>query len=220
MSSLTLERRVKALELQLAQLQDEVRSFRGGKSKDWRRTIGAFTGDEGLKEILQEAMRLRNLDRKKTRSKAATKQYRPMILLDTDHFSVVADARHVRHPKLVARLSRIDDTIGIPVIAVEEQLRAWLAQIHRAKTVHDQVAPYDRLIRLLTVLSEWETVRWSDQAADEFARLRKARIRIRIGTQDLKIAALSIVNRALLLSANLRDFEQVPNLRVEDWLYE
>ncbi len=80
------------------------------------------------------------------------------------------------------------------------------------------MVPYDRLIRLLEVLSEWEIERWSDQAADEFSRLRKARIRI--GTQDLKIAALSIVSDALLLSANLRDFRQVPNLRVEDWLYE
>ena len=141
-----------------------------------------------------------------------------MILLDTDHFSVLADARHSRHSELVAKLSANDQMIGIPVVAIEEQLRAWLAQIHRAKTVYQQVAPYDRLIRLIAVLSEWETARWSDQAADEFARLRKARIRI--GTQDLKIAALSIVNSALLLSANLRDFEQVPNLQVEDWLYE
>jgi tRNA(fMet)-specific endonuclease VapC len=35
----------------------------------------------------------------------------------------------------------------------------------------------------------------------------------------LKIAAIAIANDALLLSANLRDFEQVPGLRVEDWLY-
>ena len=71
MPSLTLERRVKALELQVAQLQDEVRSAHGAKTKDWRRTIGAITDDEGMKEILREAMRLRELDRKKTRPKAA-----------------------------------------------------------------------------------------------------------------------------------------------------
>ena len=32
--------------------------------------------------------------------------------------------------------SQFDEAIGIPVIAVEEQLRAWLAQIHRSKTVY------------------------------------------------------------------------------------
>ncbi len=42
--------------------------------------------------------------------------------------------------------------------------------------------------------------------------------RIRISTMDLKIATIGLVNDALLLSANLRDFQQVPGLRVEDWL--
>jgi len=43
-----------------------------------------------------------------------------MILLDTDHFSVLADARHSRHSELVAKLSAIDEMIGIPVVAIEE----------------------------------------------------------------------------------------------------
>ena len=140
-----------------------------------------------------------------------------MILLDTDHFSVLADSRHARHTSLVSRLSAVDEAVAIPVIAVEEQLRAWLAQIHRAKDAFQQVTPYDRLIRLIAVLSEWEITRWSEAASEEFARLRK--LRVRIGTQDLKIAALTIENDALLLSANLRDFRQVPDLRVDDWLY-
>jgi tRNA(fMet)-specific endonuclease VapC len=42
--------------------------------------------------------------------------------------------------------------------------------------------------------------------------------RIRIGTMDLKIAAIALVHDALLLSANLRDFQQVPNLRVANWI--
>jgi tRNA(fMet)-specific endonuclease VapC len=104
-----------------------------------------------------------------------------------------------------------------PVIAVEEQLRAWLAQVHRVRDARKQVAPYDRLVRLIETLAEWEVTRWSERAADAFVRLRQERIRI--GTQDLKIAALALVHDALLLSANLRDFQQVPGLRVEDWLY-
>ncbi len=141
-----------------------------------------------------------------------------MILLDTDHFSVLTDARDARHARLVAKLLAVDEPVAIPVIAVEEQLRAWLAQVHRvARDVHKQISPYDRLVRLLQVLGEWDVSRWTEAAADEFVRLRHKRIRI--GTQDLKIAALSLVNDALLLSANLRDFEQVPELHVEDWLH-
>jgi predicted nucleic acid-binding protein len=35
---------------------------------------------------------------------------------------------------------------------------------------------------------------------------------------DLKIAATALVNHALLLSANLIDFERVPGMRVENGL--
>jgi tRNA(fMet)-specific endonuclease VapC len=48
------------------------------------------------------------------------------------------------------------------------------------------------------------------------AALRHARIRV--GTQDLRIASIALAHNALLVSANLQDFEQVPGLRVEDWL--
>ena len=40
----------------------------------------------------------------------------------------------------------------------------------------------------------------------------------RIGTQDLKIAAIVLEQDALLLSRNTVDFERVPGLRVESWL--
>jgi tRNA(fMet)-specific endonuclease VapC len=58
-------------------------------------------------------------------------------------------------------------------------------------------------------------VGWNEPAANVFSRLRASRVRI--GTQDLKIAAMALANDALLLSANLRDFSQVRDLRVEDW---
>ena len=72
MPRLTLDKRVKLLESQVAQLQDKLRSTESRK-KDWRRTIGAFTDDEGMQEILREAMRLREADRRKARSRVTTK---------------------------------------------------------------------------------------------------------------------------------------------------
>ncbi len=140
-----------------------------------------------------------------------------MILLDTDHFSVLADGRHAKHAQLVERLGSAADPVLIPVISVAEQFRAWLAQVRRLRDVKKQIYPYDRLIRLIATLGEWDIAPWSEAAAHEFARLRQARIRI--GTQDLKIASIALANDALLLSANLRDFQRVPGLRVEDWLY-
>jgi tRNA(fMet)-specific endonuclease VapC len=54
-----------------------------------------------------------------------------------------------------------------------------------------------------------------DRAATEFARLLSPRLRI--GTMDLKIAAIALTQDATVLTKNLKDFGRVPGLRVEDW---
>jgi tRNA(fMet)-specific endonuclease VapC len=46
------------------------------------------------------------------------------------------------------------------------------------------------------------------------------RQRVRIGTQDLRIAAITIVNHGILVTRNQRDFSCVPGLQFEDWTIE
>ena len=41
--------------------------------------------------------------------------------------------------------------------------------------------------------------------------------RIRIGTYDLRIAAIVLTNEGVLVTGNARDFSQVPGLKFEDW---
>jgi hypothetical protein len=60
----SLEDRVATLEREMAELKAA-----NGKprEKDWRRTIGMFTGDEVMKQIDAEAKRYREADRRKAR---------------------------------------------------------------------------------------------------------------------------------------------------------
>lgn len=95
-------------------------------------------------------------------------------------------------------------------------MRGWLAGIRRARDVVDQVRPYDQLINLVRFFQAWEMLRFDENAAQRFGKLRRQRIRI--GTQDLKIASVALEHNATLLSANVRDFGRVPGLRVENWL--
>jgi tRNA(fMet)-specific endonuclease VapC len=140
-----------------------------------------------------------------------------MILLDSDHLSVLLDLRDAKRPTLVARLEAAGDDIGIPLPCVEEQLRGWLAEIRRVRDPHKQTTPYVRLAKLLDFLRDWAIAPWDQRAADQFVQLQA--LKLRIGTQDQKIAAVAMAAGALLLSANLRDFEQVSGSQVEDWLY-
>lgn len=56
---------------------------------------------------------------------------------------------------------------------------------------------------------------YSDDAEDLFVSLRKKRVRI--GTMDLRIACVALTTESTVLTCNLRDFRQVPGLKVEDW---
>jgi tRNA(fMet)-specific endonuclease VapC len=124
---------------------------------------------------------------------------------------------HSQYATLSANLNRSpDQTIVATAVSIEEQMRGWLAAIRRTRRAHEQVLYYARLIELVEFFSDWEIIPFDKRAADRFEVLRKQRIRI--GTQDLKIASIALETVALLLSANLRDFEQVPGLRVENWL--
>jgi tRNA(fMet)-specific endonuclease VapC len=127
-----------------------------------------------------------------------------MILLDTDHLSVITDERDLRHKRLKKRIETSAEQVACTIVSVEEMLRGWLAIIHRLRAVHQQIPAYLRLGQLFNFLSEWEITPFDERAADQFASLRRQRIPI--GTMDLEIASIALVNDALLVTSNLRDY--------------
>jgi tRNA(fMet)-specific endonuclease VapC len=140
-----------------------------------------------------------------------------MILLDTDHLSVLKYDEHPRCRALRDRMNASEDSFfATTIVSAEEQMRGWIARIHAARDAEQQVAWYEQLAWLIEFLADWQIIAFDKQAAVEFKRLQ--RLRLRVGTFDLKIAAIARVHDALLLSANRRDFGQVPGLRVESWI--
>lgn len=73
MSRQDLGKRVTALESRVAELQEEVRSARPPKQKDWRRAVEKYAGDADLQSVFAEAMKLREADRKRVRKSARVK---------------------------------------------------------------------------------------------------------------------------------------------------
>lgn len=139
-----------------------------------------------------------------------------MILLDTDHLSMLKYEENPRCVRLRERLELASgfDPVATTIVSVEEQMRGWLARIHRERDPHKQIACYEMLGGLLDFYATWQVVQFDSQAAAEFVRLRH----LRMGAHDLKIACIALTHDPVLLSANLRDFSRVPRLRVEDWL--
>lgn len=139
-----------------------------------------------------------------------------MILLDTDHVTVMLMPPSARRDRLFARLSTaVDGEVGVTVVTVEEQMRGWLA-VAKERKPQRQVGPYRELARLFECFAEYEIALFDDAAVAVFEQLG----RIQIGTMDKKIASIAIANNALLLTANRQDFEPVPGSRFENWMDE
>lgn len=93
-------------------------------------------------------------------------------------------------------------------------MRGWLSYIAASRATSRQVEGYARLHSLLLAYRDRALLDFEEESARRFERLRRS---VRIGTMDLKIAAICLVHDATLISRNLRDFRKVPGLRVEDW---
>ena len=141
-----------------------------------------------------------------------------MILLDTDHVTLLKYPEGERGARLANRLRALppEEVIGVSIITVEEQMRGWLAAIAKERQARRQVLGYAELARLFEYFRAFTILPFDEPAADRFDELRSAKLRL--GTMDLKIAAIALARNALLLSANRSHFDRVPGLRVENWL--
>jgi tRNA(fMet)-specific endonuclease VapC len=135
-----------------------------------------------------------------------------LFVLDTDHLSLYQ--RGVE-PLLSRLLSHSPDELAITIITIEEQLRGRLAQIRKATTTAHLSECYRWLAETVDQLSRLPTLDFDDSAAVVYDRLLSQKVRI--GTQDLRIAAIVLSQDAVLLTRNRHEFSRVPNLQLDDW---
>jgi tRNA(fMet)-specific endonuclease VapC len=136
-------------------------------------------------------------------------------LLDTDHLTL-----HERgHEPLRVRLASVPpEAIGVSAVTVEEILRGRLGVLSRRLEGAAMVRGYAKLIETVQFFHRISVVPFDDETEQQFQQLRSARLRV--GTQDLKIAATALAHRLIVVTRNRRDFERVPGLTIDDWSVE
>ena len=133
-------------------------------------------------------------------------------MLDTDTLQLFQDG----HPQVVARVRAVALLErAISVVTVEEQLSGWYTQLRQAKQPERLVWAYRRLAATVRFLSGLQIVDFDESAMRRYEDLKTRTLKV--GTMDLRIAASVLDREAVLVTRNLRDFEQVPGLRMEDW---
>ena len=137
-------------------------------------------------------------------------------VLDTDHLSLYQRS----HPQVCDRIRAARQSgiiLTTTVVTVEEQYAGRLAQIRKSQTPEALIAAYDRLKASFSLFSQLGILEYNRAADDYFRQFRSQRVRI--GTQDLRIASIAIAHSGIVLTRNRKDFEQVPGLTIEDWSF-
>ena len=136
----------------------------------------------------------------------------PLYILDTDHISLLQRG----NAEVTAYLQQVIlEQCAVTVISLAEQLQGRLSQFHSTRTEAD--VPH--LLRLLqATLAFYQGIPvlpYDEQSAASFVRMRQSKLRL--GTQDLRIASIALATGAVVVTRNWRDFRHVPGLQLADW---
>jgi tRNA(fMet)-specific endonuclease VapC len=138
-----------------------------------------------------------------------------MIAFDTDVLTEIL----LGEPTFVARAATIPPhEQTVPVVVIEEMMRGRLQVIRQAEAGKARVSlpdAYNLFEQTLRDLQQVSVLSYTPQADALYRQWRHQRIRV--GTHDLRIAAICVAHVATLVSRNRRDFGLIPGLRVEFW---
>lgn len=136
----------------------------------------------------------------------------PTYVLDTDTVTL----QQANRATVLRRLERMPPTqVFTTVITLREQIRGRLAVIDRVEEDAALVQAYTQLQATINYFRQVHVLPFTNDALLKLQQLRRQKVRI--GTQDLRIAAIVLSIDGILVTSNLRDFARVPGLRIENW---
>ncbi|AMV30226.1 tRNA(fMet)-specific endonuclease VapC [Gemmata sp. SH-PL17] len=136
-------------------------------------------------------------------------------LLDTDHLTLLAQQDGREWASIVAHINTHgQENVAASVVSFHEQILGCHNQLNQARKPAQLVRWYQLMSDLLEMYAALPLVPFDDSAATMLAGLPRS---IRIGTMDLRIAAIALSRNLVVVTRNVRDFGQVPGLRIEDW---
>jgi tRNA(fMet)-specific endonuclease VapC len=143
-----------------------------------------------------------------------------VIVLDTQPISQLQRIGSRDADLIQQRLQGIPvDQVRITVITPMEQLKECLGRINSTNDPMKQLGPFRLFLDLLDYYGRCWTgliLPFDEAAVAEFEKFQTQLIR-RIGGRDARIAAIALAHGATVMTANKRDFQQVPGLNIAEW---
>jgi tRNA(fMet)-specific endonuclease VapC len=133
-------------------------------------------------------------------------------ILDTDHISLYQRGNLT----VINRVSSANpQNLAVTVISLEEQMYGRLSEIKKSTSAISLITSYSRLEITLDYYKSVQVLPFEQNAHKYFEDLMRQKTRV--GTQDLRIAAIALSVNGVVVTRNQKDFGKVPNLQVENW---
>jgi tRNA(fMet)-specific endonuclease VapC len=136
-----------------------------------------------------------------------------MMLLDTDTLSLIFTV----HPRVSERMRTAPESPAITIVTRIEVLQGRFDSVLKAASADALLRAQDRLATAEKDLARYTIMPFDIAAGNEFERLRQNKKIKKIGRKDLLIACIALANQATLVTRNVKDFQLVPGLHLENW---
>jgi tRNA(fMet)-specific endonuclease VapC len=138
-----------------------------------------------------------------------------MIVLDSDIVTLIS---YGRTEKLQQRIAAVQESeeLAVTIITRMEILRGRFDSIVKAADEDELLKAMDRFQSSRRLLNSFRLLEVNEDAAQHFKHLLKAKKKPK-RRGDLLTACIALAHDALLVTRNIKDYKDVPGLRVENW---
>src|SRR5262249_31898392 len=140
------------------------------------------------------------------------KPHMSLYVLDTDVLTLL---RHLNANVNRQVLAHAGDVVAVAVVSAQEAISGWLNEINR-QTRPDRVAhAFAEFAETVALVGEFPILPYRESTMTLFQQLRA--LRLNVGPNDLRIAAIALEHNAIVVTRNLRDFGRIPGVTSENW---
>ena len=137
-------------------------------------------------------------------------------ILDTDHISLFLAG----NKSVVAQVAEHSDNIAITIITFQELFNGWNGKLNDPRQANNLINLYTKLwqttefFKIITILNfDYDAEACYNNLRQNNRNLAKKRL-----DKDLRIASIALMQNAIVVTRNYKDFSQVPNLQLDNWV--
>lgn len=138
-----------------------------------------------------------------------------MIVLDSDIVTLIS---YGQTDKLQQRIAAVQESevLAVTIITGMEILRGRFDGILKAANEDELLKAMDRFQSSRRLLDSFRLLEVNEDAAQHFKQMLRAKKKPK-RRADMLMACIALAHDGLLVTRNVKDYKDVPGLRVENW---